>query len=181
MIDFSKNYFELFSLPVQYSVEMQTLAINFRQLQSEYHPDKFASASEQERRVSVQTSSLLNEAQTTLKNDILRAQYLLSIKDIAFNTELETVKDVSFLMQQLELREALENVSSAEDSFEKLDALRDDVGKQLAILVGLMTGWFDELSDESIILVKDSILKMQFLQKFQHEADLAEEKLDEDF
>ena len=44
MLDFSKNYFELFGLPLDYSVDTSALADSYRNLQRVVHPDRFASA-----------------------------------------------------------------------------------------------------------------------------------------
>ena len=62
--DFSKSYFELFDMPVEYDVDMGKLQSRYRELQRLTHPDRFASASDQERRLSVQQAALINEAYT---------------------------------------------------------------------------------------------------------------------
>ncbi len=72
MLDFSKNYFELFGLPVGFIVDTDALAENYRELQRVIHPDRYANASEQERRLSVQGASRINEAFETLKDPIGR-------------------------------------------------------------------------------------------------------------
>ena len=71
--DFSKNYFELFGLPVGYIVDAKALAERYRELQRIVHPDRFANASDQERRLSVQGAALINEAYETLKDPIARS------------------------------------------------------------------------------------------------------------
>ncbi|HXK57292.1 MAG TPA: hypothetical protein PLZ16_11665 [Gammaproteobacteria bacterium] len=57
MLDFSKNYFELFGLPVGYIIDKVQLAERYRELQRVVHPDRFANASEQEKRLSMQGRS----------------------------------------------------------------------------------------------------------------------------
>ena len=38
------NYFELFGLPVSYSVNLDKLSQSYRKLQQQFHPDRFANA-----------------------------------------------------------------------------------------------------------------------------------------
>ena len=54
MLDFSKNYFALFELPEHYDLDTADLAERYRELQRVVHPDRYANASEQERRLAVQ-------------------------------------------------------------------------------------------------------------------------------
>ena len=61
-IDLAANYFELFSLPICFDVDIGQLASRYRSLQSESHPDRFANADAQTRRRSVQFAALINEA-----------------------------------------------------------------------------------------------------------------------
>ena len=85
--EFSRNHFELFGLPVAYSVDPAALERAYRDLQGRVHPDRFASASEAERRVAMQWATRANEAYRTLRNPIDRARYLLSLK--GFDTRLQ--------------------------------------------------------------------------------------------
>ena len=59
---FSRNHFELLGLPVAYSIDPLSLERGYRDLQSRVHPDKFAAASEPERRVAMQWAAQANEA-----------------------------------------------------------------------------------------------------------------------
>ena len=108
MLDFSKNYFELFGLPVAYIVDTEQLAERYRDLQRVLHPDRYANATEQERRLSMQGATLVNAAFQTLKDPLQRAHYLLTLKGIEMDAQRETTRDSAFLMEQLELREELE-------------------------------------------------------------------------
>ena len=47
----TQNYFELFDLPTSYDVDISELSTRYRMLQAAVHPDKFANASDLEKRL----------------------------------------------------------------------------------------------------------------------------------
>lgn len=128
MFDFSKNYFELFGLPVGFRLDTAQLAARYRELQKVVHPDRFAAADAGSQRLSLQGATLVNEAFATLKDPLKRAQYLLALRGVEQDPQKSTLNDPAFLMQQMELREALAAVSSAQDPRARLDALLDEIG-----------------------------------------------------
>ena len=75
-----QNHFQLFSLPEQYRLEHSQLDARYRDLQRSVHPDRFASASDQERRLSVQHAAQINEAFETLRDPLKRGRYLLQLR-----------------------------------------------------------------------------------------------------
>jgi molecular chaperone HscB len=105
VLDFSRNHFELFGLPVGFALDRELLAERFRALQDAVHPDRFARASDQERRLSMQASTRVNEGFQVLKDPLQRALYLLGLHP---DPSAEAVpQDPGFLMEQMELRETL--------------------------------------------------------------------------
>jgi molecular chaperone HscB len=115
-----KNYFDLFGLPADFDLDLNDLASRYRRLAREAHPDRFASGSDAERRLAMQTTTLLNEAFRVLKEPIARARYLLELKRV--NLPRDTVAAVApeFLMQQMELRERLDDVRGDRAGLERL-------------------------------------------------------------
>src|SRR5512141_1081809 len=105
-----KNHFELFELPVTFDIDTDELAVRYRELQRRVHPDKYANASDQERRLSMQMTTMINEAFQTLKDPVWRGRYLLSLRGISLDDEIDTAMDPAFLTEQMELREELEEV-----------------------------------------------------------------------
>lgn len=96
----------------------------FLQLQSVYHPDKFASGSAAHQRAYA-LSTLLNNAFKTLADPLLRAQYLLQmLYDIDVTNEDNSAHptDPETLMIVMEAQEELENATGkgGEDVVEKL-------------------------------------------------------------
>jgi molecular chaperone HscB len=115
MIDFSRNYFDLFGLPPAFRIDGAVLDHAYRQLQSEVHPDRHAAASDAEKRVALQSSARVNEAYRALSNPVQRAQYLLRLHDIDATSETDTVLPLAFLERQLERREQAADAQAGGD------------------------------------------------------------------
>ena len=111
-VDLSSNYFELFSLQEKFDIDEVQLTQRFRELQRLTHPDRFASASDAEKRWSVQAAAHINSAEQTLSKPLARAVYLLQLKGIDLDVETDTRMAPEFLMMQMELRESIESLLS---------------------------------------------------------------------
>ena len=133
MIDFSQDYFALFGLPARYRFDPAELDAAYRKLQSEVHPDRFASAGDEERRLALQSSSRVNEAYRALKSPVERANYLLLLRGVDALAETDTALPAEFLEQQLECRESIAEALVQRDVAE-LIALRKGVEKAAAAL-----------------------------------------------
>ena len=88
----------------------------FRALSRKLHPDRFARATPQERRYSLEQTTRLNEAYKTLKDPVRRAEHLLSLRGVQGDPKMSP----EFLEQTMEDREKL---LEAKMSGEQLDAL----------------------------------------------------------
>ncbi len=179
MLDFQKNYFELFGLSVGYIVDTKALAEHYRELQKVVHPDRFANASEQERRLSQQGASLINEAYQTLKDPLARARYLLSLHGIDMDLEKETTQDTAFLMEQLSLREELEQMRHQPDPHVAVADLLARVNQNMKTLIGQMAVQFETATPDQLEEAREIIRKMQFLQKLRTEAEQMEAALED--
>ncbi|MBV2090225.1 MAG: co-chaperone HscB [Candidatus Thiodiazotropha sp. (ex Ctena orbiculata)] len=179
MLDFSKNYFDLFGLPVGYIVDVSSLADRYRDLQRVVHPDRYANGTEQERRLSVQGASLINEAFETLKDPVARAAYLLSLHGVEMDVQNESTQDMEFLMQQMELREELESLREQAGPYETLLDLSGRINKQITDLVAQMAMQFETPNDEQLQEAREILRKMRFLQKLRAETERVEADLED--
>lgn len=179
MFDLSKNHFELFGLPVGFIIDGAALAERYRDLQRVVHPDRYANGTEQEQRLSLQQTTRINEAYETLKNPVTRAQYLLSLHGIDMEAEKETTRDTAFLMEQLQLREELENARHAEDPAAVLDDLMGRISAMIKKLVAQMAIQFEDPSPTSLEAAREAVRKMQFLNKLLSEAESLEAELED--
>ena len=179
MLDFSQNYFELFGLPVDFRVDLEEVSLRYRDLQKVVHPDKFASGSEQQQRVAMQSATLVNEAYDVLKDPLKRAQYILSLKGRNADGENLTTSDGAFLMQQMELREALDDSRDSDDPLEALDDLLDTIRTAINEQIAKMTIFLESSTDEDLDNAMESVYKMQFLKKLYTEAESLEAELED--
>lgn len=171
-----KNYFELFGLPVQFDVDIRSVADRYRELQRATHPDQFASGTDQEQRIAVEQAALVNDAYQTIKSPLKRAQYLLELNRTPLE-DTDTQMDMTFLMQQMEMREELEKVPNAADPFSALDKIRGELKKDISKVSQEASELFSGESD--ISAAREPVKKMQFLYKVQQELDEIEESLAE--
>lgn len=171
-----KNHFELFDLPISFEVEQETLALRYRELQRAVHPDRFANATEQEKRLSVQQAAQINEAYQVLKSPLSRARYLLEISGLPLD-DTDTQMDPSFLMEQMELREALAEVRGADDPFEALNKARNNIESREREFIESLQQAFGDGSKEALEHARDLVRKMQFMQRLLGEVDDLEETL----
>ncbi len=171
--DFSANYFELFSLPTQYEVDREKLATQYRELQQQFHPDRFASATDQDRRLALQMASRINEAERVLRDPIARARYLLELQGIELGSDSETVRDPEFLMEQMELREQLEAAESAADPEDALDQFATAMKQQIENHGQQFSQQWEKVPEQA----KQTMQQMQFFARLRQQAESALDQL----
>ena len=166
------NYFELFSLPAVFSVDKTRLSQTYRDLQKQYHPDKFAMQDDRTRLQAMQKSTEINDAFQTLKDSCLRAQYLLKLNGLDIELEQRTLQDTGFLMQQMEWREKIADFTA--DDEEQIE----DFEKEISALVNsLETEIEASLAVKQLEQTATLVRKFKFMLKLQIEIELLEDKL----
>lgn len=168
-------HFALFDMQPGFRIDQQLLSSRYRELARVMHPDRFADGSEQDQRLALEHSASLNEAYQVLRSAPLRARYLMALRghDLALDV---TVQDPDFLLQQMSLREELEELQCNADSVgvtafkERLKAAQHGLEDAFAEI------WDDPARREE---AERQVRRMQFLDKLSQEVRRLEERLDD--
>jgi len=118
------DYFAIFGLPRKLWIEMSTLEQKFLQMSWKLHPDNFVNASEQERELSLQRSSELNDAYRVLRDPAARVEYLLGIEGARKEGEHKQQAPPELLEEVFEFNESLDELREAKASGSGLAALK---------------------------------------------------------
>lgn len=180
MLDFSKNYFELFGLPVDFAIDGAELASRYRELQRAVHPDRFASGTEQEKRLSMQGASRINDAFDTLKHPLSRVRYMLELQGIDVAGASGNTSDTMFLMEQIELREELEAAKGQADPYGAVAELMDRIQGLIQQQLDEVVAHLEAATAESLGQAMDIHQKLQFLYKLRTQAEELEAELDDE-
>ena len=96
------SYFEVFDLPFAYAISLSTLDDSYSEKMSRIHPDNFLKPVYDDYGYAGVLASLLNEAYKSLKDPVLRANYMLSTS----GCPVDSVKlSQEFLLEMMELSE----------------------------------------------------------------------------
>ena len=168
----TSSAFELFGLQPAFALDLQALERSYRDIQSRVHPDRFAHAGDAERRASLQWTTRVNEAYRALRDPVQRARHLLELHgvDVAFETNTQMPTD--FLMQQLELREELEQGIKEKD-LRVLDSLKARLKAQKKSLENAIGESIDARKDHAG--AAEQVRKLMFLDRLDAEIDAAYE------
>ena len=137
----SADYFTFFTLPRKLHLDPAALEENFYTLSRRLHPDRFASKPLAEQEAALAQSSLLNDAYRTLKDPILRTQYLLTLEGVeleeqskaateaarATGTQKKQIVPPELLEEVFELNMQLQEMRAAKQMGEDEPELRRDL------------------------------------------------------
>lgn len=125
-----------------WSYEPGQLRKEYRALQAQHHPDMISQAdSSNATNDGGDQSSLLNKAYHTLKDPLLRSQYVLKLKDGIDLSQEQVAHEImqrnpTLLMQVLDIHEQLEEVENEEDvrviekeNKQRIKAIESQLGK----------------------------------------------------
>lgn len=166
--DLSQNYFELFGLKPGFDIDPESLHAEQRRLQASYHPDRHVNASERDRRLSMQVASWVNQAFETLQNPVKRARYLLEIGGAVIPDDSSTTSDTEFLMEQLELREAVESCREHEDGLQRSEQIESHLQQRADELAAEFVGAYESSDFDNATRAWQ---KMQFIQRIRQQLD----------
>jgi len=157
--------FELFGVPRRFEQDRAVLDARWLALQAEVHPDKFAADGAASQRVAMQWAVRVNEAYQRLKDPLKRAAYLCALNGSPVDAENNTAMPASFLMQQMEWREALDEAHSIED----VEAIADKVAARKKTAFDKLQHTFDERHDTAA--AAEQVRALMFVERFALDVD----------
>jgi molecular chaperone HscB len=89
------DYFAFFGLPRKLDLDVVRLEKNFYELSRKLHPDLYAQAPAPEQQWSLEQSSRLNDAYRTLRDPILRTQYLLKLEGVELEEQSKSATEAA--------------------------------------------------------------------------------------
>jgi molecular chaperone HscB len=164
--DLNQSYFELFGLPPAFTIDRAQLLTAQQRLQSSYHPDRHVNENDRDRRLSVQIASWVNQAYETLQDPVKRSRYLLEISGADMPDDSTTTSDTEFLMEQIELREAVDACRQAQDGLAQSQQIEDRLTQRATELANEFVACFDADDLGGAVTLSR---KMQFVQRIQHQ------------
>ncbi|MEE6031616.1 Fe-S protein assembly co-chaperone HscB [Avibacterium paragallinarum] len=161
------NPFALFDLPVEFSLDLDLLNNRYLALQKSLHPDNFAHRSTQEQRLAMQKSAEVNDALQILKDPIARADSIIALHLGSQNVEEKTSQDMAFLMQQMQWREALEDIEQQKDSdalmqfSDQISAQRQEILSQLNTALSAQDWAKAQMLTDRLRFIKKLLLEVE--------------------
>lgn len=167
------NFFTLLGVQPACQIDLATLERHYREAQAKWHPDRFVNSSAGERLAALQQTSLLNDAYSTLKTPLRRAEHLLAVLADESSMKSGRKLDTAFLLQQLELREELEALVSSRE-LDGLAELHKTVSGQLNMQ---WQAFSSQVHEQDWCAARLGLQKLQFLQRLQDEIAHSEDRL----
>jgi len=102
------DHFSRLGLPRNYDLKDDDLERQYFGFQRSFHPDRFAGKTPREQAISMEYAANINDAYETLRDPLLRAEYMLRIEghEVA-GSNGDTVEDPALLMEVMELNELI--------------------------------------------------------------------------
>jgi molecular chaperone HscB len=156
------NYFELFGLPIGFSIDQPQLNRTYISLQKKFHPDFYGQATEEEKAYALEQSSIVNKAYKTLKSKDLTLQYFLQMKGLIEEGEQYKLPS-DFLFEVMEINELKMDGAEKEEIEQKAKTLFEKI--RLEIL-SLMENYNNATAtQEDLLKIKDYYYKKKYIDR----------------
>ena len=134
-----EDYFQLLDLQKKYNIDKAQLKSKYLAMQIKFHPDR--ANGEEQRRIFLEQSMKLNEAEKVLKDDYLRAEYMLKLAGAKFDDK--TLRDAISSKELEEIMEMHETIDDAED-LDELKQMEQIKLQEKNKMVQELEGYFNE-------------------------------------
>lgn len=155
----SENFFNLFGFEPAFNIDQTELKKRYLNLQKKWHPDLFPEG--MLKNTAQNKTILINDAFEILKNDVLRAKYLLELHNFVCHDNLN--RDLEYLESQFELKSFLQQCLELKDT-QALKLHKAKLQAELEQHKQDLTCLFKKIP-ENIELINIIIGKLQFCDK----------------
>lgn len=172
VILFTMNYFEIYEMPVQLSVNKEALKKKYLELSRRYHPDYFIQHDADAQQQALETSAAVNKAFKTFNRQDETIKYVLELKGLLTEAEKYNLP-APFLMEMMELNESLADALFEPDA--KAAAMQNVLELEAALyqpVQQIIEQYKEGLTTENELLqVKDYYFKKKYIGRLKQQLD----------
>lgn len=157
--------FSLFGLPPLQAQDRAEIDARWKALQAQVHPDKFAAEGAAAQRLAMQWAVRVNQAQQRLRDPLKRAAYLCELRGAPLQADQNTRMPVSFLMEQMAWREAMDDAVGVD----AVQAIDDEVATREIALLAEVECLLDDKNDAGA--AAEQVRALMFIARFRQDID----------
>jgi molecular chaperone HscB len=162
------NYFELFGLPVAFTIDKVLLKKKYFELSRKSHPDYFANRDPSEQQQALEASAQLNKAFKTFSSEEETIKYVLELKGLLTPNEKYDLPQ-QFLMEMMELNEelselpAINNGNTSANLLQRINSIENELYNEVKDIIE--NDKEDHLTNEKLLQIKDYYFKKKYLHR----------------
>ncbi len=156
-----------------FEVDLAATEKTHRELSRALHPDRFVNAGVSERRAALSKAVEVNEAWRIVRDPIRRAEALLELEGVKAPEGKEAQPDAEFLMEMLELREALAE-AKAERDLEAVRKMAAQIAARTKAVEIVLADGFGRGAAASLV---GKVGELRFYRRFLDEVSAIEDEL----
>jgi len=164
------NYFELFEIPVQLTIDKSSLFQKFFELSKKYHPDYFINESAEKQTEALEKSALLNKAFKIFQNTDETIKYVLQLKGLLEEEEKYQLPP-DFLAKVMDINEQLmevdDNPELKSGLQEAINKLQSEIYKPVKELVEHYQD--GHATEKELLQIKDYYYKKKYIDRIRQQ------------
>jgi len=158
------NYFDFYGIPESFHPDVAALKKKFYEFSKEYHPDFYATDTDEKQQEILELSTINNKAWQTLSDPAKRLEYILRQHELLVDGAKPALPG-DFLMEMMDINERLMEIDDADQWAEinnEVMSVDDDINQKLHSL----TKDYHTLDDTAKESRLNEILDIYYRQKY---------------